>query len=126
MGLTDAQRVAIMTANERAQSEARIAQANRMRMGLGSVANAAGGIVGDFSAAPGMQNPILTNATGILGESLVGNATARNEVLKRIAMLRRDKVYKDELSGGVSSLGGFDAVYNPTTTTSGSTSVFAR
>ena len=93
-------------------------------MGLGSVASAAGGIVGDFSAAPGMQNPTLTNATGILGESLLGNATAYNDVFRRVAMLRRSRGYQNELSGGVSSLGGFNAVYNPTTTTSGSTSVY--
>ena len=125
MGFTDAQRLAIMNANERAQSEARVAQANRMRRGLGSVASAAGGIVGDYSAAPGMQNPTLTNTAGILGQSILGNATSASNALQRLIALRRSKGYQNELSGGgISTLGGFTAVYDPATATSSSQPVY--
>jgi hypothetical protein len=114
---SDAEKIAMLSANQRAAAQSQVAAARAGAQRLGSFAGAAGGILPDYSAAPGMQNPELANTSSILRTNLVSNALGQRNALQRLIALRKSRGYQGELSGGgVGTLGGLTAVYTPSPT----------
>jgi len=121
---TDAEKLAMLNANQLAAGRNQIAAARADAARLRSFAGAAGGLGIDYSAMAGYQNPELMATTSMLGKNLVGTATGAQTALQRLIALRKSKGYQDQL-GGLSSSGGVSALYNPTADGTSTVPVYA-
>lgn len=107
---TEAQKVAALTANQRARGEGAVNIANRLAgniQGLGQAA-AAGGVFVDTSAAPGYQSPVTGQFTSMLMRNITSPIKAEQKGILGLARLRNKKKYqaalKDNAARGYSGI----------------------